>query len=115
MPQQNYQMGDSFRLQFVWQVPSRDYVRALFQVEITSLDLETQRYIVQIQQLLGKRQETAEGEARPAADLTPEYWQLVRELVGRKAAIAYEASSPQPIRLRYETLTREHHYFTRYK
>ena len=114
MPQQDKKIGDDFHLQFIWQLPNQDYVRAVFQVKITGLDTATERYIIQLTTLLAKRQESNEGVGRPAAAMSTEYWPQIESLVGCHAAIAYEATDQRPVRLRLQTLTREHNYFTRY-
>ena len=45
---------------------------------------------------------------------TAEYWQLVYQLAGRKAHVAFEAGDGRPLFLRLPTLTLEHKFFTRY-
>lgn len=114
MIQPEHIIGSAFPIQFVWQLPNGDYLRAVFETEVVGLEVESDRYIVQLERLIASRQEDAAGEMRPPAEMSAEYWQLVHELVGRKAAVAYEAQDGRPLRLRLPTLTREHPYFTRY-
>ena len=45
MPEQVYTAGQTFRLQFIWQIPTRDYLRALFEVKVVDIDAFTERYL----------------------------------------------------------------------
>ena len=114
MPQQTHQIGDFFHIQFVWQLPDRDYARAVFQAKIISIDTFTERYIIELVTLVARRQESDEGETRPLPAHSPQFWPLIESLAGCRAAVAYEATDQRPVRLRLQTLTREHSYFTKY-
>lgn len=109
-----YTIGDQFQVQFVWQLPDMDFLRAVFQVQVETMDSESARYLVLLADFVAGRQESPTGEIRPLEAVDPDYWQLVRELVGRKANLAYEVDDGLPIRLRLPILTREHKFFTRY-
>jgi uncharacterized protein YbaR (Trm112 family) len=109
-----YAIGDEFEVQFVWQLPDTDFLRAIFRVRVEELDRPAARYIVLLADFTAGRQESSTGETRPPSAIDPDYWRLVQELVGRKANLAYEVDDGLPIRLRLPTLTREHKFFTRY-
>ena len=109
-----YTLGDTFQVQFVWQLPDTDFLRAIFRVRVEGLDREAARYIVRLEEFVAGRQESSTGEPRPPTAVHPHYWQLVQELTNRKANLAYEVDDGLPIRLRLPTLTREHKFFTRY-
>ena len=115
MVQANHQIGEVFQVQFVWQLPDTDYLRAVFQATIVGVDEKTDRYVVTLDDFLGGRQESAAGEMRPREAVNPTYWQLVLELIGRKINLAYEVDNGQAIHLRLPTLTREHKFFRKYE
>ncbi len=114
MPVANHQVGETFNVQFAWQLPEGDYIRAIFEAEILDLVAAADKYIVRLTKLVAGRQETATGEMRTTDELSKEYWGLVGELVGNKLTIAYEAEDGRAIHLRLATLTGEHNYFTRF-
>jgi hypothetical protein len=109
----NHQVGDIFTVQFVWQLPDGDFLRAIFEAEVLALDANLDRYLLRLQQLVAGRQETAEGLARPETELAADYWALVGRVVGKKIYLAYEADDGRPLRVRLATLTGEHTFFTR--
>lgn len=108
-----YRAGDSFQVQFVWQLPDGDFIRAILAAEVMAIDESLDRYRVRLAGLVAGRQETAEGVARPEGELATAYWGLVGELIGRQVYLAYEVADGRPIRLRLATLTGEHSFFRR--
>ena len=108
-------VGQSFRVQFVWQIPDGDYLRAVFSAEILNRDNTTDKYLLCLTEFLAGRQETAAGEMRPAEEVSRDYWSLVDQLAGRKVLLAYESADGRPLPLRLETLTGEHNFFNRYE
>lgn len=113
MTDADYQVGDKFRVQFVWKIPEGDFVRAIFIVEVLLLDGRSEKYVLQLTEFLAGRQESSEGIIRLVEETSPSYWQLVAELVGRKISLSYEAGDGRPLWLRLETLTGEHSFFRR--
>lgn len=109
----NYDVGQSFDVQFVWRVPDGDYLRAIFRAEVLKLDSVSGKYIVSLDKFLAGRQETPDGEMRPQEEVAKQYWAQVASLVGRKISLAYEADDGRPLWLRLETLTGEHNFFRR--
>lgn len=109
----NYDIGQSFNVQFVWRIPEGDFLRAIFLAEVQKLDRESGKYVVLLQEFLAGRQESAEGEMRPVDDVDKSYWALVAKLAGRRISLAYEADDGRPLWLRMETLTGEHNFFSR--
>ncbi len=110
----NYQVGDTFLLQFVWRLPDGDFVRALFQAEVlTSIDV-AEKYMVRLNELVAGSQESPTGEGREKAQFTKEYWALVVRLVGSRITVAWEATDGRALQMRLATLTGEHDFFTRY-
>jgi hypothetical protein len=115
MPEAHYAVGESFPLHFAWRLPDGEYVRAVFQAEVLDLVPGADKYIVRLTHLLGRREETAEGEVKPVEQWTRPYWELVDGLIGRKITVAYEADNGRALYLRLATLTGEHNYFSRYE
>lgn len=113
MPVANHQPGDQFDIQFVWQLPDGDFIRAIFSMQVLALDEQLDRYLLQIGELKAGRQEDPTGEMRPVEALSKEYWAMVGALVGKRVYLAYEVDDGRPIRLRLDTLTLEHSFFTR--
>ena len=113
MPVANYQPGDSFPIQFVWQLPDGDFVRAIFGVEVEELDFALDRYLLRLRELQAGRQETLAGEMRPRTEWSQPYWAMVAQLLGKRVYLAFEVDDGRPIRLRLDTLTQEHAFFTR--
>ncbi|MGB3714778.1 MAG: hypothetical protein WA996_10150 [Candidatus Promineifilaceae bacterium] len=109
----NYVVGDSFRLHFVWRIPSEDYLRAIFEAEVLHLDELSNKYVVLLSEFLAGRQESSDGEMRSMEGVTRDYWSLVAGLTGRRISIAFEADDGRPLWLRLETLTGEHNFFRR--
>lgn len=107
-------IGESFTVQFVWKLPEGDYIRAIFRARILEIDPASEKYLVQLEELLAGRQETAAGEMRPKAEMTLPYWGRVRQIIGNKVTLAYEAADGRPLHMRLATLTGEHNFFTRY-
>ncbi len=108
-----YSVGDIFRLQFAWRIPSEDYIRAIFDAEVLLLDYLSNKYVVQLSEFIAGRQESSQGEMRSSEEVARDYWSLVIDLKGRKIAIAYEADDGRTLWLRLETLTGEHNFFQR--
>jgi hypothetical protein len=115
MPDAHFQPGQSFALQFAWRLPEGDYVRAVFQADVLELVSAADKYVVRLSRLLAGREDDAEGAVKPLGTLAGPYWDLVRDLIGRRITIAYEADDGHPLYLRLATLTGEHNFFTRYE
>lgn len=115
MPVANRQIGETFRIHFVWKIPNEHYVRALFVAQVLDIDLEADRYLIKLTELLAKREEDERGEGLPEEQHTAEYWDMVYRLTNRLAHVAFEADDGRPLFLRLPTLTLEHKYFTRYE
>jgi hypothetical protein len=114
MPTANYQVGESFRVQFAWKLPEGDYLRAVFEAQVLDTIPSADKYIVRLNKLVAGRQETAEGEMRPREEFSSEYWALVAQIAGNKLSLAYEADDGRALHLRLATLTGEHNYFWRF-
>ncbi len=106
-------VGDNFRVQFVWRIPTGDFLRALFEVEILARDTLSEKYVVLLKDFTAARQESEEGEMRSVDEVNREYWGLVSSLGGKRISLAYEADDGRPLWLRLETLTGEHNFFSR--
>jgi hypothetical protein len=113
MPKAQLSIGESFRTQFVWRIPSGDFLRAIFQVEVVLIDEVSDKYVVRLEQFVAGRQETSAGEVLPVEKTSKEYWVLVNALKGKKISLAFEVDDGRPLWLRYETLTGEHNFFHR--
>lgn len=113
MSEANHDVGDNFAVQFVWQLPDGDFVRAIFRARVEALDLRLDRYLLRLEELEAGRQEQPNGETRPKEALSKEYWGMVGALIGKRVYLAYEVDDGRPIRLRLDTLTQEHSFFTR--
>lgn len=115
MPTANYAVGEDFPIQFAWHLPDGDYVRAVFTAVVLDHIPEADKYLVLLKDLIAGRQEDADGNLRPTADFSREYWTLVGKLIGRKVTVAYEVDDSRALHMRLETLTGEHNFFTRYE
>ena len=113
MIEANYEVGQSFNVQFVWRVPDGDFLRAIFRAEVLKLDPESGKYVVMLDPFVAGRQENAQGEMRPIDQVDKEYWGMVSRLAGRRVSLAYEADDGRALWLRLETLTGEHNFFSR--
>ena len=113
MPDANHTTGDTFPIQFVWQLPDGDFLRAVFTAHVEALDESLDRYLLRLGRLLAGRQETPSGEMRPQAEFSQVYWAHVGQLIGRRVYLAYEVEDGRSIRLRLDTLTGEHRFFYR--
>jgi len=113
MVEANYNVGETFRIQFVWRTASGDFLRAIFLAEVQKLDPESGKYVVLLKEFQAGRQEDSEGEIRPKEEVDREQWQRVAGLAGRRISVAYEADDGRPLWLRLETLTGEHNFFSR--
>lgn len=107
-------IGESFRVQFVWQIPEGDFLRAIFTAEILNKDDRADKYLLRLTEFLAGRQESPEGEMRPVEEVAREYWALVDNLTGRNVILAYESADGRPLHLRFATLTGEHNFFYRF-
>lgn len=114
MPQANYDLGDTFKLQFVWQLPHKGFARAVFDAKVEAFDHFQERYIVSLNRLVAKKEEDLDGNMLEIHQWAQEYWELIIALEGRRVAVGYEAQDGRPLRLRLATLTLEHSYFTKY-
>lgn len=113
MVEANYDVGESFNIQFVWRIPGGDFLRAIFRAEVQKLDPESGKYVVLLSEFLAGRQEDAQGEMRPVEEVDKEQWRRVARLAGRRISVAYEADDGRALWLRLETLTGEHNFFSR--
>jgi hypothetical protein len=113
MPEANHQPGEAFIVQFVWQIPDGDFIRALFVAEVLARDERLDRYRLRLREWKAGRQETPAGAPRPAEEAAKDYWAMVQRLTGRQIYLAYEVEDGWPIRLRLDTLTGEHTFFSR--
>lgn len=113
MPLANHDAGDTFAVQFVWQLPDGDFIRAIFRARVEALDARLDRYLLRLEDLEAGRQEQPDGEARAMEGLSKAYWGMVGALIGKRVYLAYEVDDGRPIRLRLDTLTQEHSFFTR--
>jgi hypothetical protein len=113
MPESRYNVGEFFRTQFVWRVPSGDFLRAIFEVEVLHLDHVSDKYVVRLEEFRAGRQETSEGETLPVEETSKDYWVLVNALTGHRISLAFEVDDGRPLWLRFETLTGEHNFFRR--
>jgi hypothetical protein len=107
-------IGQSFQVQFVWQIPNGDYIRAVFTAEILNRDNASDKYLLRLTEFLAGRQETADGQMRPVEEVAKEYWSLVDKLAGQMVVLAYESADGRPLHLRLATLTGEHNFFHRF-
>ena len=107
-------IGETFPLQFVWQLPSMEYVRAVFEAEVLSHDFTAEKYVVRLNDLVAGRQETAVGKPMPADQMDEPTWARVRHLAGRRVQVAFESDNGRSLRMRYSTLIGEHNFFFRY-
>ncbi|MCI0397965.1 MAG: hypothetical protein L0332_09600 [Chloroflexi bacterium] len=113
MPEANYQVGETFHVQFVWRLPEGDFLRAIFTAEVLHRDFVSDKYVVRLAEFVAGRQEAADGTMRPEAELSRDYWAMVGRLPGRKISLAFEAGDGRPLWLRLATLTGEHNFFSR--
>lgn len=113
MPEATQSIGENVSVQFVWQLPDGDFLRAIYEAEILDLDERMQRYLLRLRKLAAGRQETPTGEMRSKEELSRDYWAEAVALAGRRLWLAYEATDGRPLRLRLETLTGEHRFFDR--
>lgn len=113
MPEAQYTIGDEFRTQFVWRLPSGDFLRAIFRVQVLKVDSLSDKYVVRLEEFEAGRQESADGLVRQKDEVNRTYWSSVDSLTGNKISLAYEADDGRPLWLRFETLTGEHNFFHR--
>lgn len=114
MEEKTLQAGETFDIHFVWKLPEGDYIRAIFEAEVITHITGSDRYLIHLNDLRAGRQESESGEMRSKEALSAPYWRLVGELIGRKAAVAYEAADGRPLHMILRTLTREHRFFTQW-
>ena len=114
MPKANYNIGDTFAVQFAWKLPNKNYIRAVFQAEVLALVPAADKYLVRLKELIAGRQEDDDGILLPQESFSYDYWGLVGRLVGRRLAVAYEADDSHAIYMRLATLTGEHDFFFRF-
>lgn len=114
LPEATHSIGETIPVQFVWQLPDGDFLRAIFEAEILDLDERMQRYLLRLRKLTAGRQETPTGDMRPAEELSRDDWANAGALAGCRLWLAYEAADGRPLRLRPETLTGEHRFFHRF-
>ena len=113
--EQTHNVDELIDVQYVWELPDRDYLRAVFKAKITAVDPSMMRYEVKLMDLIAGRQEAPNGQPRPKEELSREYWTKVWSFVEAEVHVAYEVADGQPIRMRLATLTGEHKHFSRWK
>ena len=109
-----YQVGEQFQLQFIWKLPSEQYIRAIFQGKVVELQPQEDRYLVQLTQFLAGGQEDVDGTPLPQSSYDKQWWANVIALQKRYIQVAYEAADGRPLYMRLPTLTSEHTFFFRY-
>ena len=114
MPSPTKNIDEIIRLQFVWKLPDRSYLRTIFDARITGLDTVQERYIVHLKALIASKEEDESGVLKPLDQWSLSYWDLVQNLINKYAAVAYEAADGRPLLLRISTLTLEHSFFTKH-
>jgi hypothetical protein len=113
MPETRFTVGELFRSQFVWRLPSGDFLRAIFELKVVLIDDISDKYVVKLEDFVAGRQETSAGEILPVEAISKEYWALVNRLTGHKISLAFEVDDGRPLWLRFETLTGDHNFFRR--
>ncbi len=78
MTEANYKIGETFNVQFIWRIPSKDFLRALFVVEVLHQDFVSDKYVVRLNEFLAGRQEDKEGTMRSLEEVARDYWYLVK-------------------------------------
>ena len=48
MPTANYKIGETFSVQFAWNLPDGDYIRAVFQADVLDMVAEADKYIIRL-------------------------------------------------------------------
>jgi hypothetical protein len=108
-------VGDSFLLQFVWQLPDGDYIRALCRAEVLAIIEPAEKYMVRLTELVAGSQESRMGEGRDKDEFSKTYWAMVVRLIGKQITVAWETADGRPLPMRLATLTGEHDFFTRFE
>ena len=118
---QPLKIGDSFHVQFVWQIPESeenvrgDIIRAVFNAEILAIIEEAEKYLVRLTEFVAGKQESADGQTiRPQPDLAFDYWQMVVALQQQRVTLAWEVADGRALQMRLTTLTGVHDFFRRY-
>ena len=111
----DYQPGEAFMVQFVWKLPAEGFVRARFEAEVLSIDDKALRYFVWLRKFAGGWEESPMGEPLPREQASWAYWQRVEQIEGSRVNLAFAAADGRPLRLRLETLTGEHPFFSKYR
>ena len=55
------EVGASYDVQFAWQLPDGDYIRAVFEAEVLDIIEAAQKYFVRLVAFRAGRQESADG------------------------------------------------------
>lgn len=108
-----FDLNETFPIQFVWKLETGDFLRAIFTVRVLEMDWEMLRYRIVLESFDAGRQESEVGELRPQEQYARDDWARVAQLVGRQIKVAFEVDDGRPIRLKYETLTGENRFFFR--
>jgi hypothetical protein len=115
MPESHFDVGESFPVQFAWKLPNGDFLRAVFEAEVLDLVPAADKYMIRLQKLVAGRQDDSKGVTRPQEEFSKAYWAMVGKLIGNKVSVAYEVDDGRALHMRFETLTGEHNFFTRYE
>ena len=114
MTQANFQIDQSFPVQFAWRLPDGGMLYAVFRAEVLDIVPAADKYVARLGALLAGRKTNAAGESLPAEATSRDYWQMVGGLVGKTITVAFEADDGRALYMRLETLTGEHNFFSRY-
>ena len=114
MENAEYDVGETFPVQFTWRLPDGDFIRAVFEAEVRDHVPEAEKYVVTLNRLVAGRQEDSDGQMRSQEAFSRDYWRMVGDLIGNKVTLAYEAADGRALHMRLATLTGEHNFFTRY-
>ena len=113
--EKKFEVGDQYRVQFVWKLPNYDFMRVFFEVSILEIDLFEERFVVRLESMVGGRQEAPDGSMRSEDEMAKPLWGRVVGFIGRKVRLPFESAEGHPLHLKYPTLTGEHNFFTRFE
>jgi len=84
MSREVHEVGESFKIQYVWRIESGHFLRALFRARVLGHDDSTDKYILLLEEFVAGRQEDAAGETADTNELAREYWKTVAERLARR-------------------------------